>query len=265
MPTRLVAARHDACGAETRARIPRAVPARAVRRLVCQRCAVPFEAEVADAAPAPRRRPRLPEPGAAAWRWAGVPLAAVAVVAAVSLLNGGSSEPAQKHAPPSAAVEVATAADAAGEPDREASGDGATLVRTSTFTLALPAGWKRTKPAGDAAFSARAPGGAADATLWVERDPDLSFAEFEARSIAQVQSLIGRAPRVERTPGPTPERSSFTLIAPAPEGAPRYVVTGRLAGPYRYYLATTVQADAPAEVAAGAELIRESFVPEGGR
>lgn len=265
LPTRLIGARHDACGTETRARVPRTVPARAVRRLVCERCAVPFEAEVTETPTPGRQGLSLPGPTAPVWRWAGVPLAALAVVAGVSLLNGGAGAPEQGQRP-APALEVATASQAAGEPGGgRPRSEGATLVRTSTFTLALPAGWKRVKPAGDAAFAALAPGGGADATLWVERDPSLSFAEFEARSIAQVEAFTGRAPRVQRSPGPTPERSSFTITARAPAGAPRYVVTGRLAGPYRYYLATTVAADAPAEVEAGAKLIRESFVPEGGR
>ena len=37
------------------------------------------------------------------------------------------------------------------------------------------------------------------------------------------------------------------LAADAPPGAPAYEVTLRASGPYRYYLATTVQPDAPSE------------------
>lgn len=309
LPTRVVAARHDACGTETRVRVPGSVPARALRRLICARCAQPFETEaladlgVQDAAaaaatsalrpsqsspgaarsPRPTRSPaesgtpahrggklRLPGPQSPVWRWAGIPLAALAVVAGVSLLTGGSDEPAPSTPSAGAPVETGTTtasapADGARQRRGAAKRAKATLVRTPSFTLALPAGWKRTKPSGDAAFAARAPGGAADATLWVEHDPKLSFADFEARSVAQVEALTGETPEVERNPGPTPERSWFTLTAPAPEGAPSYSVVGRLSGPYRYYLATTVQPGAASEVAAGAELIRESFVPEAGR
>ena len=52
------------------------------------------------------------------------------------------------------------------------------------------------------------------------------------------------------------------LAADAPEGQPSYEVTLRVAGPYRYYLATSVQPDASAKAAHGAELIAGSFTPE---
>ena len=44
-PVRLVRARHDACGESTRVRVPPALPARAVRRVVCDSCHQPFECD----------------------------------------------------------------------------------------------------------------------------------------------------------------------------------------------------------------------------
>src|SRR5688572_32874401 len=57
---RVVRAEHDACGHETRVRLPVYLPPTAVRRVVCHGCAEPFEApvveevEVVHAEPAPR-------------------------------------------------------------------------------------------------------------------------------------------------------------------------------------------------------------------
>ena len=45
---------------------------------------------------------------------------------------------------------------------------------------------------------------------------------------------------------------------------PTYEVTLRAAGPYRYYLATSVQPDASATAVDGADLIEGTFTPEAG-
>src|SRR3954468_5833750 len=45
---RLVRVRHEVCGAETRVRLPRAVPARAIRRVVCGACQASYECEEAE-------------------------------------------------------------------------------------------------------------------------------------------------------------------------------------------------------------------------
>jgi hypothetical protein len=54
------------------------------------------------------------------------------------------------------------------------------------------------------------------------------------------------------------------LAADAPEGSPAFEVTLRAAGPFRYYLATTVQPDASAADVDAAELIHGSFQPAPG-
>jgi hypothetical protein len=261
-PSRLVAARHDSCGTETRIRLPRPLPAQVVRRVVCSGCSQPFAvAAVVDLGvvgdpPAldagPRGRlPSLPKPGRL-WRWARVPLAAGAVLVVLALVRGGEEAPQPRAAGAPAAAAV-----------QKAPPGGALVVHESTFTLALPPGWKRTRARDGATFAARSSDRTGEVTLWVERDPGLSFAEFEARSIARVKELTGAPPQVERKRGPSPERSSFTITAAAPEGAPRYIALGRAAGPYRYYLATTLKPDAPPAIATGAEMIRNSLVPEG--
>ena len=259
-PVRQLSSRHDACDAETRVRLPRAVPARAVRRVVCQGCAQPYE---------PARVEDVPELAAGASRyvrWVGPPIAALAVVGALYAVQGGGDDTASDRAIPAPGPAAATDdRPAKREPRARAQVPGdAQLISESTFQLALPPGWERSTPSGGATFAAVAPGGAADAMLWIERDPKLDFASFEARSLAQLESLAGSAGVVERNPGPTPETTSIT-IAPtsAPPGAPNYEVLLRASGNYWYYLATTSQPGAGAEVTDAVRVIQGSFLPQG--
>jgi hypothetical protein len=67
---------------------------------------------------------------------------------------------------------------------------------------------------------------------------------------------------VERIAAPTPEATVVRLAAVAPPGQPEFEVSLRASGPYRYYLATTVQPDASREAIEGAELVHGSFTPE---
>jgi hypothetical protein len=111
-PVRQVLCRHDACGAETRVRIPFALPVEAVRRVVCEGCGRAFECdgveETAAAAPEPAPAPasgaepaapgaqastsRVPawlsDPDSRAWRYLSIPIAAAAVIAALALIQG---------------------------------------------------------------------------------------------------------------------------------------------------------------------------------
>ena len=145
--------------------------------------------------------------------------------------------------------------------------ENARLVDESTFQVALPAGWSEIAPSGGATFAAVARDSDADVMLWIERDPKLDFASFEARSLAQLESLAGSAGTVERNLAPTPEATSVR-IAPtsAPAGAPNYEVLLRNApGDLWYYLATTSQPGAPAEVVDDIKLIQGSFTPLGSK
>jgi hypothetical protein len=69
----------------------------------------------------------------------------------------------------------------------------------------------------------------------------------------------------DRVAAPTADASIVTLAADAPPNTPRYEVTLRASGPYRYYLATTVQPDASAAAADGVDLIQGSFLPQGAK
>jgi hypothetical protein len=150
---------------------------------------------------------------------------------------------------------------AAPPPAANGSGDAAELVKGSSYTLALPGGWARTQPDSGATFAASARDGGADATLWVQNDPSLDFPQFESQSLDTLRGVAGSAHVEDRTTAPTADGTIVTLAADPPAGAPAYEVTLRVAGPYRYYLATTVEPDASPEAADGAELIHNSFVP----
>ncbi|MEO8091659.1 MAG: hypothetical protein ABI726_02980 [bacterium] len=220
-------------------------------------------------APAQRRRsllPRVPAvslPGplrdlsSPARRYGTIAVGALAVIAALMVIQGGG------HGDdPAAATPAALEAGAAPKAGGKAEGSAA-FVRESTFSLALPEGWERMDASGAATFAAAAAAGDADATLWVERDAKLDFPTFEARSLQQLRSLAGSAQVVERVAAPTAEATVVRLAADAPEGSPRYEVTLRSAGPYRYYLATTLQPGASKQAAAGVELVHGTFAPAG--
>ena len=69
---------------------------------------------------------------------------------------------------------------------------------------------------------------------------------------------------VERVAAPTPDGTIVRLAADAPRARPPTRSRFGPAGPYRYYLATTVQPDASSEAIDGAELIHGSFRPTAG-
>jgi hypothetical protein len=261
-PVRLVRCRHSACGASTRVRVPQALPARAVRRVVCEGCSQPFECEDADdEGVVAQRDGAQPGPGRV-WKYLSLPLAAAAVIGILILVQGGGGEPDRQSASPAPAAPPAASADSKSAGGNPASGGGAELVKGSSYTLALPAGWARTQPENDATFAAAAQDGGAEASLWVRQDPHLSFPDFESQSLAELRQATGTSAEViDRTAAPTATGTIVTLSANPPQGGPDYEVTLRTSGPYRYYLATTVEPDASNTAAQGAELIRSSLVP----
>lgn len=257
-PVRLVRARHDACGTSTRVRVPPALPARAVRRVVCDACHQPFECDGADDVGVVEPRESA---GSRLWKYLSIPIAAAVVIVALILIqgSGGNDQPSSPSTPAAPPANPAPSAGAGN--DRGHSSTGGELVRGSSYTLALPHGWTQTEPQNGETFAAAADGGGATATLWVKRDPGLSFPQFESQSLAQLRQAAGSAEVTGRTAAPTAEGTIVTL-APRPQaGAPAYEVTLRVAGPYRYYLATTVEPNASRDAADGAELIHSSFVP----
>lgn len=258
---------------------------------------LPSRSKVASVPKLPSRssskRPGF-DPQSLGWRLLSVPVAAGLVIGGLFLLQGGGDDPrgsgASKARTASATAPVAAAVAAtdtpanagadnsippatAGDPTSStspasvaaasggSSGD-AKVVSGSSYTLALPPDWQQTEAPTGATFAAIAPDGSADATLWITQDPKLDFPNFVAQSLTQLQTLAGSAQIVERVPAPTEEGTIVRLAADSPEGEPTYDVTLRISGPYRYYLATSVQPDAPAEAAQGAELVAGSFTPE---
>lgn len=278
-PVRVVASRHAACGHSTRVRLPGALPAKTVRRVRCSGCETAFEAdeveELASPEPPPRSVRAIPRPGFArlrplripgralsfprpssfpwrVWRWASVPIGATAVIGALLLIQGGGEAPVEG---PERTAFPATAAAAAPADAR--------LVNERGFALAMPGDWERDgSPPGDARFAAGAPDGEADAALWVQRAPALDLETFESRSLEQLRSLAGSAEVTERVDASTTEGTIIRLAADQPPGGPRYEVTLRAAGPFRYYLATTLASDAPRAAADGVDLIHGSFTPQ---
>lgn len=261
---RVVHRSHEACGSRTRIRLPSALPEWTVHRVLCDGCHESFEAEAEEAGsvrggPPLDERFRaflaelpLPDFGGVSreriWAWASVPLAVLGVIAGLALVQGSDSSPT-----PSAAADESSVA------------GGAKFIEQPGYSLALPNGWKRTQPPSGAVFAAESPDGMADATLWIERAPGLSFERFEQRSLQQLSELGGQARVVDRVEGPTVETSIVELQADAPvaEGvtAP-YRVTLRAAGPFRHYLVTVTQPGAGADLLADAELIHGSLRPE---
>jgi hypothetical protein len=270
-PVRVVRCEHAACGAETRIRLPEALPAAAVHRVVCEGCHESFDPVLAgstgqsplgalgdaalnlwdgvlDARDAAAERLGSFD-RAQLWTWASIPIAALAVVAGLALLQGGSEDSTPSLAVPKAAREAGQAE----------------YVRGAGFSLALPHGWKETNPPDGAAFAASAPGGRADATLWIEEDPELSFREFEQRSLAQLGEIADNPRIVDRVQGPTVETTITELRADAPvaDGVTAPVrVTLRGAGNYRYYFSTVLQPDADAQTAADIETLHASLRPD---
>ena len=299
LPRRLVEATHAGCSRRTRVSLPAVLPARTVRRIVCENCEQVYEAtEVVEVRRGRMRLhlsmpalsvPSLSLPSRAALgmpslptlslpsrfdpRWLTLPLAALAVFAILSLLNGDDSpapdaSPAVAAKPDTGPAKAHAGAKPAKAPNsaKAAVPADAQLVAESTFSLALPAGWDRVNPAAGATFAAVSPDGAADATLWIQSDAKLDLAAFEASSLLQLETLAGSARVVERNVGPTVEASSITL---APKkvavGSPTYEVVLRGSGNNWFYLATTHQASASADAIAGVDLIQGSFLPLGGK
>jgi hypothetical protein len=78
---RVVRCTHTTCGGETRIRLPRELPAEAVRRVVCDGCGHAYECERAEAVGRGSGASR-------AWRLVSIPIAAAAVIGALLLIRG---------------------------------------------------------------------------------------------------------------------------------------------------------------------------------
>jgi hypothetical protein len=216
--------------------------------------------------------PRI-DPQSRSWKLLSIPIAAALVIAILFALNGGDDQQLPAAPPPAAQTDegnAATAENPAGPQDSgaAAAAAGATgsrktkFVHEASFSLALPAGWERIDPPAGATFAAVAADGGADATLWITQDPKLDFPTFVSQSLKQLETLAPDPRILSRVPGPTPESTVVQIGADAPAGQPAYSATLRVAGPYRYYLGTTVQPDASAQTSDDVELINGSLTPE---
>jgi hypothetical protein len=208
-------------------------------------------------------KPKLPRLGrgeSTLPAYVSIPVAFAAVVVGIVAIQGWNasthvSQPTLAQTPTSASPASASPAGGA------AVTGNAKLVRGSNFSIALPAGWKETAPPNGATFGASAEDGSANATLWIQNDPSLDYPTFEARSLAQLRQLAGSAHVASRVVAPTADGTVVHLAADAPAGKPAYNATLRVTGPYRYYLATTVEPDASTTGTKGAELLANSLTP----
>ena len=146
----------------------------------------------------------------------------MAVIAALILLQG--DDPAPESQPISASQagtdlpDSTTPADDAKAQGKPAKNN--KLVRGSSYSLALPAGWQRIKPPAGATFAAASADGGADATLWIDEDPKLDFPQFIDQSLKQLQALAGSAQIVDRVAAPPPRRP-WSSSPPTPPRASR--------------------------------------------
>ncbi len=108
----------------------------------------------------------------------------------------GAAAGRRRHPSPSSSVTISAA-------PKGARGEQAKFIEGPGYSLALPAGWEQSDPPDGAAFAAGSEDGLADATLWIEEDPELSFREFEQRSLAQLER--DRRRPADRRPRPGPD------------------------------------------------------------
>ncbi len=208
------------------------------------------------------RLPRLGRGDAVLPSYAAIPIAFAAVVVGIIAIQNynSSTRLAQPEQPAQTTSTPSTTAPATSSTSQAASGN-AKVVRGSNFTLALPAGWKQTTPPSGATFAAASTDGTATATLWIQNEPSLDYPTFEAQSLQQLRSLAGSAHIANRVVAPTPEGTIVHLAADTPAGQPTYDATLRVSGPYRYYLATSVEPTGSAVGKQGAELLANSLTP----
>jgi len=180
-------------------------------------------------------------------------------LAALAVVAGGLALVLTSAGEPQAAPQLEASA-----PASETTFTAATYVSEPGFSLSLPTGWDRAKTPRGSAFTAASGDGLAETTLWVERDRNLGFGAFVKQSMESLDE-IGTGARIsDQVRGRALESRIAELRAEVPlDGgltAP-YRVTLRAAGPFRYYLATSVQPGAPDRLLADAEVLANSFRP----
>ncbi len=212
------------------------------------------------------RLPRLGRGESVIPSYAAIPIAFAAVVVGIIAIQGWNAST-RVNSPTTPAPAVTSSAPATSAPatpaaaGANADAGSAKIVRGTNFTIALPAGWEETTPPNGATFAAAATDSSANATLWIQNEPSLDYPTFEARSLAQLRALAGSAHIANRVIAPTADATVVHLAADTPAGTPAYQATLRVSGPYRYYLATSVEPDASTTGKQGAELLSNSLTP----
>ncbi len=270
-PVQLIRATHDACGGTTLVRLPPEVPTRAVRVVVCGTCQESFEVqgveEVGALAPQSRRaRPKpTPKPKSRSllegrWSLLAVPVALAGVVGGLLLIQGGGGStstivttgpavaapaPAQNRRPPPPPSPRPTRPSCAARAIRSRSPPAGSAPRPRAAPPSRPG-----RPTGPATRHSGSSATRASATPPSSSDRSPGSACWPA---APTSSTACR--------GQPPQGTIVRLEADAPPGKPAYDVTLRIAGPYRYYLATTLKPNASAQGLNGVELINNSLTP----
>ena len=244
------ATHHAACAATPACACRSVVPSRAVRRVVCEHCAEPYEATGSSSAPSAGTR--CVRHRSCASVVDALSLAAVAPSPSPSMALAQPSgrrdrrlrDPApvqrrRRRRGPTGRPPLRPGRVGAGRrrpPPRACAGgrrrrQGRGARRTPSSSASPPSRLRSRRagsvnaPAGGATFAAVSPDGDADATLWIGTDPEARLRHLRERSLEQLETLAGSARVVERNVGPTPERDrSRSRRRTAPEGAPTYEV-----------------------------------------
>lgn len=151
----------------------------------------------------------------------------------------------------SLAIAEEIAAQATPSGSEPASATAAKFLEVGGYSIALPEGWRNSPRPPGAAFAATSGDGTASATLFIKRNPRLDMDGFKRRSVRGLEKLGQDVEVIGRVEGDTPEESSVELLGTTRVGSDLIGedleltsstrVTLRAAGPYRYYLATTIQ------------------------
>ena len=171
----------------------------------------------------------------------------------------------------SALAEGIVTANSSGSKAEVQSAAKAKFVELGGYSISLPDGWRKAPRPPGTAFAATSADGLASTTLWIKRNPKLDLDGFKQRSKRSLAKLGQDVTVISEVEGDTPEDSSVELAASVPlsnelvgedqEMVSTYRVTLRVSGPYRYYLATTIQPGAGEQLATDAEELSHGLRP----
>jgi hypothetical protein len=197
--------------------------------------------------------------------------AAMLAILLVILLPGAGGGHAAAEVP---AVPAAPAPESEATPDTPASQQSAAqdkFVEVGGYSLNLPDGWHNSSRPPGSAFAATSADGLATSTLWIRRNPGLDFDAFEKRSKRSLAKLGRNVTVLSKVDGDSVADRSVELGAEVPLGSDllpadqqltsTYRVTLRASGPFRFYLATTIQPGSPDSLLAQSRELGHSLRP----